>query len=345
MFREGNRDCINTLLSPSRSVLENGTAIRAEPYERRMELWQVIKTNAGRYRTGECGTFLSDLNAHFTAQFDASLLLLAVTFRQNGEQSEHENYFSPRELDAYEQIEDFRYFRILSKKEIAQKIITRDEKTLALIRTYSISMKTRMDEIMIDPAVRDSIRSFVKKQWDENTRKVGDAIALAGLTPEWFATLFCPAGDPKKDPPVVIIHTGNDAAINLGQGIILKDAVVTRSSVDAAGSTGTTARDFAPSTSRTRNERGDLQKPAVSIHDSVILSSTVTTLLEHGERGGEESAPQSCRYVCLGCGTRTEPGAKFCHQCGGGTSVICSRCGSAHQSGIQFCPCCGLKMV
>ena len=67
--------------------------------------------------------------------------LYALTCKQNGEQFEGFDYFSAREIEAFETIEKFSYFRILSKKEIAKKISSKDEKTLALLREYSISMK------------------------------------------------------------------------------------------------------------------------------------------------------------------------------------------------------------
>src|SRR5512137_2936099 len=107
MFKEGNRECIDNLLKTSRSVLETGIPIRNEPYDRREALWNEIKTNAGRYKKGECGTFLNDLNTVFVARFDASLLLLALAFRQNNEQFEGSAYFNSREIEAYEAIDKF----------------------------------------------------------------------------------------------------------------------------------------------------------------------------------------------------------------------------------------------
>ena len=88
MFKEGNPECIDTLLIPSKFVLDSGVAIRNEPYDKRQALWNEIKTNADRFRNGGCGKFLSDLAVHFSARFDASLLLLALVFQQNNEQFE-----------------------------------------------------------------------------------------------------------------------------------------------------------------------------------------------------------------------------------------------------------------
>jgi len=110
-----------------------------------------------------------------------SSLLLALVFQQNSEPLEGSGYFNECEIEAYETIDKFSYFRIRSKNKIAKKIRLKDEKTLALLREYSVSMKPRMDDILGDEAVRDSIRSYLEKQWDETTIKIGDAIAGAGV--------------------------------------------------------------------------------------------------------------------------------------------------------------------
>jgi len=343
MFKEGNRECIDSLLRQSRYVLDTGAAIRNEPYDTRMALWQEISTHAGRYRKGDCGTFLKDLNAHFSALFDASLLLLALTCKQNGEQFEGFDYFSAREIEAFETIENFGYFRILSKNEIAKKIRSKDEKTLALLREYSVSMKHHMDEILGDPAVRDSIRSYLKKQWDENTKKVGEAISIAGVDLDWFASLPPAAKEADIPPRTIIINTGNDAAINLGQGNIVKDAVVTGSAIESAGGGGTTLQDSVITKSRINNE-GDSVNSGVRIHDSVITSSTIKNVKESPVETVKDPEQQSIENICLLCGITARPGAKFCRNCGAKISAVCGRCGSPLPPNIKFCPQCGQKI-
>jgi len=343
MFKEGNRECIDKLLRSSKYVLDTGVSIRTEPYDTRMALWQEIKTNAERYRKGDCGNFLSDLNAHILARFDASLLQLVLTCKQNSEQFEGFDYFSAREIEAFETIEKFSYFRILSKKEIAKKISSKDEKTLALLKEYSASMKQRMDEILGDPAIRDSVRSYLKKQWDENTKKVGDAITIAGVDLEWFASLSPTAKEVGIPSQTIIINAGNDAAINLGNGNMVKDAVVTGSTIESAGGGNTTVKDSVVTKSRIRSTGGDLTN-GIRIHDSVITSSTIKNIEESPVELPQDPVPHSTQYKCLLCGIIAKPGAKFCQQCGAKTSVVCSRCGSTHPSSIKFCPQCGLKI-
>jgi len=344
MFKEGNHECIDNLLKTSRSVLETGIPIRNEPYDKRQTLWNDIKANAGRYKKGECGTFLNDLNKVFLARFDASLLLLALAFQQNKEQFEGSEYFSSREIEAYEAIDKFSYFRILTKSEIAKKIRSKDEKTLSLLKEYSVSMKQQMDEILGDAAVRDTIRSYLKRQWDENTKKIGDAIALAGVDLEWFSSLHLTTKDTGNAPQIIYnINTGDDAAINFGDGNVVKDAVVTGSTIDSA-SGGTTVKDSVITKSTIQGIGVISEGKGVSISDSVITSSSIKNIQMHVVEPAIETEQQSNWNMCLLCKTTAKPGAKFCTTCGAKISLMCGSCNSPLSTGAKFCPHCGMKL-
>ena len=188
------------------------------------------------------------------------------------------------------------------------------------------------------------IRTYLKKQWDEHTKKVGDAITIAGVDLDWFASLPQAITEAEKAAQTIIITTGNDAAINLGQGTIVKDAVVTGSSIESAGSGGTTVQDSVITKSRIRSSGGDLPDTGVRIRDSVITSSTIKNVQEKPVEPANDPVPQSTQYICMVCGIIAQPGAKFCRQCGAKTSVVCGRCGSTHPSTIKFCPQCGQKI-
>jgi len=345
MFKEGNRECIDKLLTPSRAVLDTGISIRNEPYDKRQALWNDIKSNAERYRNGECGKFLSDLNTIFSASFDGSLLLLSLAFKQNNEQFEGGGYFSASEIEAFETIEKFGYFRILSKNEIAKKIRSKDEKTLTLLREYSVSVKPRMDDILGDATVRDSIRIYLKRQWDENTKKVGDAIASAGVDLDWFASLPMTAKDAEKQPQTIIINAGPDAAINLGQGNIVKDAVVTGSKIESAGGGGTTVKDSVVTRSTIESAGKNAPETGIKISDSVVTSSTIKNVQETPVEPVKAPEQQPQQYKCLLCGTVAKPGTKFCTSCGAKISAICTGCRSALLPNAKFCPQCGKKTI
>jgi hypothetical protein len=344
MFKEGNRECIDNLLKTSRSVLETGIPIRNEPFDNRQALWNEIKANAGRYKKGECGTFLNDLNMVFLARFDASLLLLALAFRQNNELFEGSEYFNSREIEAYEAIDKFSYFRILTKSEIAKKIRSKDEKTLSLLKEYSVSMKQQIDEILGDAAIRDTIRRYLKKQWDENTKKIGDAIALAGVDLEWFSSLHVTATDTGKASQIIYnINTGDDAAINLGDGNVVKDAVVTGSTIDSAGS-GATVKDSVITTSTIKTGVDVSEGKGISISDSVITSSTIKNIQAHEGEPVVKPEQQPGGNVCLLCKTTAKPGAKFCTTCGAKISGVCSSCNTPLSPEAKFCPNCGKRI-
>ena len=89
---------------------------------------------------------------------------------------------------------------------------------------------------------------------DDNTKKVGEAIAIAGVDLDWFASL--PPTIKEADIPAqtIIINAGDDAAINLGQGNIVKDAVVTGSAIESAGGGSTTVKDSVITKSRIHSE-------------------------------------------------------------------------------------------
>jgi hypothetical protein len=348
VFKEGNRECIDILIKPSKSVLDSGVAIRHEPYEKRLALWHEIKTNAGRYKNGECGTFLKDLHAVFLARFDASLLLLALAFQQNNESFEESAYFSTREIEAYEMIERYGYFRILTRGEIAKKIRNKDEKTLALLREYAGSAKKKMDNILGDPGIRDTIRSYLKKQWDENTKKVGEAIASAGVDLEWFSGMTPDPEEERQAPQTIIINAGNDAAINLGTGNIVKDAVVTGSTIESEGSGGTTVQDSVV-TKSTLATKTETPAEGITIRDSVVTSSEIRNV------GTQPAAPepvilaespsQSSQNMCLVCKTVSKPGTRFCTTCGAKISPVCASCQTPLSPTARFCPECGRKIA
>lgn len=169
-----------------------------------------------------------------------------------------------------------------------------------------------------DAGIRDTIHSYLKKQWDENTKKIGEAIASAGVDLDWFSSHPLTTKDADRAPQTIIINAGNDAAINLGTGNIVKDAVVTGSTIKSTGGGGTTVKDFVVTKSTIKTNGCGGPEKGISISDSVITSSTIKTVqeVEPEKETVKELPPQPSRYMCLLCKTTTKPGAKFCTTCG-----------------------------
>jgi hypothetical protein len=339
MFKEGNRGCIDNLLTSSKFVLDSGLSIRNESYDKRQALWNEIKANDERYHKGDCGKFLPDLAVHFQARFDASLLLLALVFQQNREQFEGSGYFNNSEIEAYETIEKFSYFRILSKNDIAKKIRSKDEKILTLLKDYSVSMKPRMDEILGDVAVRDSIRSHLKKQWDENTKKVGEAIAIVSTEdPDWFTRSPMTTKEKTEATQTIINIAGNYV-----EGNVVQDSVVTGSDIKSSGGGGSMIKDSVITRSTIESSGEGSPESGVKISDSVITSSKISISQETPSEPEKESASQPTLPICLLCSTVAKSGSKFCTTCGAKISIVCAGCRSVVLANEKFCAQCGKK--
>jgi ribosomal protein L32 len=49
--------------------------------------------------------------------------------------------------------------------------------------------------------------------------------------------------------------------------------------------------------------------------------------------------------TCSTCGTESQPGAKFCMECGTPFAAVCPSCGATHLPGAKFCPECGTALA
>ncbi|TFH03325.1 MAG: hypothetical protein E4H06_04610, partial [Methanosarcina sp.] len=154
MFAEGNIECVEKLLKPAKRVLKVGMPVKHDAFERRVELWNKIRINYDNYLDEECGTFLKDLDQHFCSLFDGALLVLAASFRENGEFFGAANIFSDKEVKLFRNIEHYNLFEILSADDIRKKLIQKDDKVLDLLRDYYVSMDSCVDGQLEDPDLR-----------------------------------------------------------------------------------------------------------------------------------------------------------------------------------------------
>ena len=161
MFGEGDIECTKELLLPAKRVLKAGPQIKYEAFERRVELWNKIRTNFDSYQDGECGTFLNDLDSHFRSQFDAALVALAVSMKANGESFSATRIFSDDELGLYERIERYNTFELLTVNDIKKKLIRRDENLLALLHDYYVDMYSWFDTSLENPDIRLTLRGYL----------------------------------------------------------------------------------------------------------------------------------------------------------------------------------------
>jgi len=190
LFAEGNIDCAEKLLKPAKRVLKVGMPIKHDAFERRVDLWNKIRMNYDSYLDEECGTFLKDLDQHFCSLFDGALLVLAASFRENGEFFGAANIFSAEEVALYKKIERYNLFEILSADDIRKKLIQKDDTVLELLRDYYVSMDSWVSEQLDDPSLRLTLRYYLKKKWDGYKEKLNTAVSSSILELDWLKSLI-----------------------------------------------------------------------------------------------------------------------------------------------------------
>ncbi|AIU70307.1 hypothetical protein TEU_08175 [Thermococcus eurythermalis] len=187
IFEEGKTDCVKELLRPAESVLNEGLDIAVEDFRMREKLWQSIEENYYRYRRGDCGTFLKDLDVHFRSKFEGALAILAWSFWQNGETyPPATRRYSNRELTAIERILRYNVFELYSKEDILKNIMHRDTNVLTLLRDYYRGTDRWIDEFLNDSNVKLYLRYFLKTKWDSYKEKLNSAIAEAIIRFDWI---------------------------------------------------------------------------------------------------------------------------------------------------------------
>jgi len=190
LFAEGNIECVEKLLKPAKRVLKVGMPVKHDAFERRVDLWNKIRMNYDSYLDEECGTFLKDLDQHFCSLFDGALLVLAASFRENGEFFGAANIFSAEEVALYRKIERYNLFEILSADDIRKKLLQKDDKVLELLRDYYVSMDSWVSEQLDNPSLRLTLRYYLKKKWDSYKEKLNMAVSSSVLELDWLKSLI-----------------------------------------------------------------------------------------------------------------------------------------------------------
>lgn len=185
---DGDFDCIENLLKPAKRVIKKSFSIEREPFEKRLQLWNEIKENFEKYEDGFCGKFLEDLDMHYRSTFDIALLMLDRSFRINNDDFQPKKY-SDEEIEVYEKIEKYNVFEILSKDDIKKKVILKDENLINLFEEYYIHMDKWVEEVIENPYISPTIRSYLKRKWESYKEKLNDAINELVSELDWFRKL------------------------------------------------------------------------------------------------------------------------------------------------------------
>ena len=185
----GDIACAERLLQPARRVLKEGPQLRLEPYEQRVASWNEIRLNQDRFLREECGMFLEEIDLHMRAQYDAALVALASSFHGNGEDFPQLARFSPEEILLWERIGKYSAMEIRTQDDLRNRILKRDPGQLALFREYYYEMDGYVESALDDPAIRLTLRYFLRRKWELYRRKMDAAIADAITRFDWFPGL------------------------------------------------------------------------------------------------------------------------------------------------------------
>jgi len=175
MFRE-DIACAEKLLIPAKLILSQENLIKKDPAERRIRLWNEVRGNYDKYLTGCCGSFLRDMDNHIHGQFNAALLILAISFKDQGDNAEAAGYFSEKELKAYKKMSGYAVFEILSPAELRNSLELRDDHMLDLLYEYSFSMDTWITSALNDNEISMGVRSYLKERWEKYRRIIAAAL-------------------------------------------------------------------------------------------------------------------------------------------------------------------------
>ena len=189
MLWDGDIKCVENLLKPAEKIIKKGMAINREALEKRIQIWNEIKENQEKYEDGECGKFLEDLDMHFRALFDIASLIIERSFIINNDDFSPQKY-SKEEINAYNQIEKYNVFEIMTKNDIKKRVITKDKDVLNLFRDYYVYMDDWIDEMIENAEIRITIKYYIKKKWEEYKEKLNEAINELISELNWFRKLI-----------------------------------------------------------------------------------------------------------------------------------------------------------
>ncbi|MFO7966091.1 MAG: hypothetical protein R6U44_00635 [Archaeoglobaceae archaeon] len=190
MFNEGDTKCVEALLKPAKKVLKMGKEIEYDPYEKRVGLWNEVKENYDKYMDGECGEFLKDLDNHFRSQFETAMLVLAAGFKDNGDEFKPAERFNDKEIEAYERIERYNVFEILSIDDIKKRIISEDNELIKLFKDYYVYMDKWVDETLNNPKIKLPVRFYLKNRWNNYKNNINEAVSNLIMELDWFRKLI-----------------------------------------------------------------------------------------------------------------------------------------------------------
>jgi hypothetical protein len=189
MIYDGDIDRAKELVNVAKKVINKGSSVRYEPFEKRVQLWNDIKQNQDIYESGECGKILDVIDKDYRATYDFALLILARSFNETADEFPASQVFSEEELKIYEKIEKYNVFEISTKEDIKKRVIAKDKNLLGLFEEYYVKMDKWVEETIDNSDMRLTLRYYLKKKWREHKQKMNDAVNDLIRDFDWFRVL------------------------------------------------------------------------------------------------------------------------------------------------------------
>ncbi|HIQ32738.1 MAG TPA: hypothetical protein EYH55_04585 [Methanothermococcus okinawensis] len=190
LFPEGDYRKLDELRLVASRVVRDGYDIIYEPYEKRVELWNRVMENYEKYKDGECGRFLKDIDNAVRREFEWALAVLAFSFHYNGESFPGVNRYKPKELQLVEYILKYNVLEIWTVEDILREINKANREgtgeILNLLKEYYNGIGNKVEEIIKDHTVRLPLRDYAKTKWMEYKNKMDKAIFRAMREIDWF---------------------------------------------------------------------------------------------------------------------------------------------------------------
>ena len=175
MFTE-NTDCVKMLLKPVKRILTQENIIKKESLAQRISRWNEVQENYDKYLDRECGEFLGDLDKCFHSEFNAALIILAISFTDNRESFAPAERFSDNELEAYKKITHYNVFESRTPAGIRKKLELQNDETLACWYDDYQCMKKWVDTTLKNEGMDEQVRYFLNNKWSEYCCNIDKAL-------------------------------------------------------------------------------------------------------------------------------------------------------------------------